>query len=114
MTRIVLSTTSLRVIQKGGFHRQSHKKMYGERNTALGQLKGPKLGTQTTTQRVKGASYYVFECPACGKRNKRAEKSASYATESRVAFGCNGCGRTVELPKTLPTLPPSESRIILL
>jgi predicted RNA-binding Zn-ribbon protein involved in translation (DUF1610 family) len=112
MSRIVLNTSPLKVVNKGGFHRQTHKKVYQQINTALGPHNGARLGTQTTTQRVSGASYYIFECPACGKRNKRAEKSASYVTESRVAFLCNGCGRIVEMEKQAPTLPATESRII--
>lgn len=50
--------------------------------------------------KVPGANYYIFKCPACGKRNNRPEKQAKYKAvdKFRLAFRCNGCERIVEIP----------------
>lgn len=114
MSKIVLSTEPIKVVNKGGFQRQSNEKLYAERNTALGMVKDARIGLRVTTKKVAGASYYVFVCPACDKRNKRAEERQKYATETRIAFVCNGCSRTVEMERAFgSTHQTPESRIVL-
>lgn len=100
MSKLVLEGSLLKKVNKGGFKRQAHEKIYMTGSAGIGGGRKPsRIGTQTTTQNVLGASYYVFICPACEKRNKRPEKASSYANEGTIAFLCNGCERTIEIPK---------------
>lgn len=115
MSKIVLEGNSLKVVNKGGFIHQSHEKVMQlcPALTITGQVKETlaKVGIKDKWKTVPGATYYVFVCPGCGKRNKRPLKSAKYQNDVTVAFACNGCGNTIEMSREVRE--KSESRIIL-
>jgi len=51
----------------------------------------------------KASDYVVFHCPWCEKRNKQSIHAAKGWDGNResYSYGCNGCGRAVEVLRPL-------------
>ena len=89
MTGIVLQTTAIKVVNKGG---GSFKLQRGHRFSK--QFK------------TTGTDYIVFKCPGCGARNKTTPYEAKYQmSDGNLVFGCKTCRREIDLAKPLSEMP---------
>ncbi len=80
---IVLQTRALKAINKGGFDRTTTTR------------RGRSIYQHTVKAVSKG--YVVFNCPGCGRRNKRPVAAAERSNKEMIAFRCHGCRNTVEI-----------------
>jgi hypothetical protein len=95
MSGIILQGKSLKVVNHGGGHKCSTKKINkGRYVTRIGP-------------REKGTDYIVFECPGCGQRNKRSAYEAKGSSGESISFKCHRCYREIEVAR------PESTKIIL-
>lgn len=61
---------------------------------------GVKTRKDYLPQKQKGSDYVIFNCPACGQRNKKCIYEYRYSTaDGKVSFRCSHCYREVEVSK---------------
>jgi predicted RNA-binding Zn-ribbon protein involved in translation (DUF1610 family) len=113
MSGVILQGKSLKIVNKGG----------GFATKTVVQTEKDELGKERTfhrhyqsSKRLAGSDYVVFNCPGCGKRNKRSMYDAKASAGTAISFNCNGCLREIEVaapvsPNTIimNTAPPAQS-----
>ena len=100
MTGIILNTQCEKVVNKGGGY--PTKTVQEDIETKFGRsIRAHKH--YVSRQRLPGSDYIVFNCPGCGKRNKRSAYEVKGSVGNMVSFKCNGCYREIEVAR--PTAP---------
>jgi hypothetical protein len=102
MSGIILKTTAIKIVNKGGGFKTKMKKdvvkdAMGHEHTYTHQV--------ISANRIKGTDYVVFNCPApgCGKRNKKSMYEAKAVTKDKeLSFICYNCRREIEVAKPKP------------
>jgi|GEM_PF-1808636 hypothetical protein len=116
MPGVILRTTAVKVVNKGGGHKtKTVREPLPDPDGELAK-EAVKLGLRLkksikrylrSNQRVPGTDYVVFECPGCGARNKRSMYDVKGATtDGQVSFKCNRCYREIEVAKPIDLIPP--------
>ena len=103
MTRLVLHTTALKIINKGGGLVDRREK---EKDSVTG-----KIMKVIRRYKEEGTEYMTFICPQCERRQKRSAYEVVYLREDGdVVFYCNqyGCNAEIEVsrPKKKAEEPP--------
>ncbi len=103
MTRLVLHTTALKIINKGGGLVDRREK---EKDSVTG-----KIMKVMRRYKEEGTEYMTFICPQCERRQKRSAYEVVYLREDGdVVFYCNqyGCNAEIEVsrPKKKAEEPP--------
>ena len=104
MPGIILRTTAIKVVNKGGgFKTRMRKEIVKD---AMGR-EMIYTHQEVTKERQKGTDYVVFNCPApgCGKRNKKSLYEAKAMTASKdLSFVCYHCRREIEVSRPMPDM----------
>jgi hypothetical protein len=95
MPGIIVLTKAIKVVNKGGGRKCRTVKLGGGKCTEYLSDKQP------------GTDYIIFNCRACGKRNKRSAYDVRGASGEAIAIKCNKCLTENEV------LKPTSTPIIL-
>lgn len=89
MSGIILQTTATKIVNKGGG--------YLTRTERAG---GFETYRRSKDRRI-GSDYAVFDCPACGARNKKnVHQAIRKVADDILAFRCWSCRREVEVRRS--------------
>ena len=102
MPGIILSTQCERLVNKGGGY---------PTKTVTEEVKDP-FGRKhkyhkhyEARKKLPGTDYVIFNCPGCGKRNKRSAYEVKGSVGNMLSFKCNGCRREIEVARTTAPVP---------
>lgn len=101
--RLIVGTRAIKMVNKGG----------GEMTVNVGKRgQGGKYVRLFRKVKVEGNPSYVFNCPACGSRNKQNILAGKKLNEERgiYEFACNTCCIRIEVSPPFDT----ERKIITL
>ncbi len=107
MTRLVLHTTALKIINKGGGLVDRREK---EKDSFTGRM-------MKVIRRYKeeGTEYMTFICPKCERRQKRSAYEVVYLREDGdVVFYCNQFGCDAEIEVSRPKKKAEEPTVRLI
>lgn len=113
MPGIILRTTALKIVNKGGGYKTRMAKDIVK--NAMGREMVYRH-QEVTKERQKGTDYIVFNCPGpdCGKRNKKSMYEAKALTASgELSFKCYSCHREIEVARPKPMLDEKAKAIIV-
>jgi hypothetical protein len=102
MSGVILRGQALKVVNKGGGFTT---------RTVKDEVEDPITGKKTkvhkhqvSRSKLPGSDYIVFNCPACGQRNKRCAYEVKGRAGNALSFKCNKCYREIEVA---PPLKPN-------
>jgi hypothetical protein len=101
MSGIILQTTAIAIVNKGGGHQtktQIHE--WKDELNGVHHQKERKI----TKEKVPGCDYVVFKCPwdDCRQRNKQSMYRVKGVVGNSLSFSCNKCRREIEVSKPAP------------
>jgi transcription elongation factor Elf1 len=104
MSELILTTTALKVVNKGGG--RLTKTIVREVKNVFGVAHREHVHAKTKT-RKPGADYVVFNCPACLTRNKQWAGGALQKTGEDITFKCTHCRRQIVVNRPIDSIPIS-------
>ncbi len=107
MTRLVLHTTALKIINKGGGLVDRREK---EKDSVTG-----KIMKVIRRYKEEGTEYMTFICPKCERRQKRSAYEVIYLREDGdVVFYCNQFSCDAEIEVSRPPKKAEEPTVRLI
>jgi predicted RNA-binding Zn-ribbon protein involved in translation (DUF1610 family) len=85
MSGIILQTRAIGVVNKGGGRKCKTERLGGGRYVTF------------TSKKLPGSDYVIFNCPACGARNRRTVREAKPIDKDHLGYRCNRCCQLVEV-----------------
>jgi transcription elongation factor Elf1 len=99
----------------GGWKGKTKWETHEEELTLPGPDGKPVTRTEKVLQKVHydekqtGSDYIIYNCPKCGKRNKRCAYDAKVEDKGNVlVFRCNGCFVMVEVKRPIHVVTADE------
>jgi hypothetical protein len=100
MPGIILRGQALKIVNKGGG--RITKTVVDETVDPMNNKTIKTHKHMQSRERVKGSDYIVFDCPACGKRNKRCAYEVKGRVGNSLSLKCNKCYREIEVAPPAP------------
>lgn len=107
MSGIILQARALKVVNKGGGWKSKTVKEEEDVEVGDGPIKRKekRIKQYRKETKEKGTDYVVFNCPACGARNKKNLYEHRYMTNGgAVLFRCSHCFREIEVSRPQKTI----------